>query len=114
MLDCPFQFLHRNQNLSQRCVDFGLPRVKTCYRSYGLLMIKDISVEGSGSIVWLLSPLICVMVMYFSRVFKTLLLCLNVVFDHSFCAFLALPIALSIPSGVEGFTKPSRRPLDGQ
>ena len=77
-------------------------------------MIKDISVEGSGSIMWLLIPLVCIMVMYFSRVFITLLLCLNVVVDHSFCAFLALAIALSIPSGVEGFTKPSRRPLAGQ
>lgn len=51
---------------------------------------------------------------YLSNVFKTFLLCLNVVFAHSICASLALAIALSIPSGVEGFTRPSSRPLAGQ
>lgn len=43
MLDRPLQLLHSDQYLPKRCIDLGLPRVETCYRSYGFLVVEDVS-----------------------------------------------------------------------
>lgn len=53
-------------------------------------------------------------VAYFSIVLSTRLRCEKVVLAHAGCASLALMMALSIPSGVAGFKRPSKAPVAGQ
>lgn len=51
---------------------------------------------------------------YFNNVRKTLLLCRKLVFAHFTCASPAFAMALLMPSGVAGFTRPRERPVAGQ
>lgn len=113
MLYRPFQLFHSDQDLSERSVDFCLPRVEACHSRYGLLIVKDVPasrIHFQSHILF--STRICQT--YFNSVFNTLRLCLNVVLAHGLCASVALATARSIPSGVDGFTCPSSLPLAGQ
>lgn len=116
MLQRPFQLLNRDQDLSERSIDFRLSRVKACYRSDGILIVEDEPAEDGGvnQIVLGRDRLGTRLGTHFKSVRKTLLRWLNVVFAHSTCASFALAIALSIPSRVAGLTRPSCRPLAGQ
>ena len=116
MLYSPFQLLGSNKYLPQRGVHFGLARVKTCSGSYAFLVVQDEPrcTPPHQSVSLGLCHCSTTYSTYLSRVLSTLFRCVNVVLAHAFCASAAFAIARSIPSGVDGFTKPSSRPLAGQ
>lgn len=110
MLYGPFKLLHRHQYFAQGCVNFRFPGIETCNARDDSLVVQYIAEETSAQY----QVITLIKIAYFSIVLSTRLRCAKVVFAHAGCASLALMMALSIPSAVAGFIRPSKVPVAGQ